>query len=116
MSRPEKTVGCPVEVTLGVISGRWKVMVLHFLLEESMRFNELRRRLPGISQRTLTAQLRELESDGVIHREVYPEIPPRVEYSLTPLGRSLHPILLAMHQWGEEHAELLSEKNADKVG
>jgi len=99
--RADKKVTCPVETTIRIIGGRWKVLVIHHLLEATHRFNELHRLLPGISHRTLTKQLRELEADGVIHRELYPEVPPKVEYSLTPLGRSLHPVLQAMHAWGE---------------
>ncbi|HRP62899.1 MAG TPA: helix-turn-helix domain-containing protein [Phycisphaerales bacterium] len=101
MPRSKKTVSCPVEVTLRVIGGRWKVLALHYLLDDVRRFNELHRLLGGIAPRTLTKLLRELERDGVIHRQVYPEIPPRVEYSLTPLGRSLEPILFSMADWGE---------------
>jgi DNA-binding HxlR family transcriptional regulator len=97
-----KAVSCPVETTLGVIGGQWKVMVLHYLLEGDQRFGELSRSLRGISARTLTKQLRELESDGIIHREVYQQIPPKVEYSLTSAGKKLKPVLVAMHDWGVE--------------
>lgn len=107
MAKTKKTVGCPVESTLRVIAGRWKVLVLHHLLEDTRRFNELHRLLGGISHRTLTKQLRELERDGIVRRKVYPEIPPRVEYSLTPLGKSLEPVLQAMHKWGEGYAHRL---------
>lgn len=84
-----------------MIGGQWKVMVLHFLLDCTMRFGELSRALGGISARTLTKQLRELEADGIIRRDVYQQIPPKVEYSLTPLGRELKSVLHAMHGWGE---------------
>lgn len=97
-----KTVSCPVESTIAAIGGRWKVLVIHHLLEGAQRFGELSRRLGGISARTLTRQLRELEECGVIEREVYQQIPPKVEYSLTPLGRELEPVLSAMHAWGEK--------------
>jgi DNA-binding HxlR family transcriptional regulator len=97
-----KAVTCPVETTLGVIGGRWKVLVLHHLLEGTKRFSELTRALQGVSARTLSKQLRELEADGVIDRRVYPQIPPKVEYSLTASGRKLKPVLLAMHRWGEQ--------------
>ncbi len=97
----KKTVGCPVETTIAAIGGRWKVLVVHHLLEGTQRFGELARLLGGISARTLTRQLRELEDCGVIARHVYSQIPPKVEYSLTPLGRELEPVLSAMHAWGE---------------
>lgn len=104
-----KTVSCPVEVTLRVIAGRWKVLVLYYLFEETKRFNELHRLLGGISHRTLAKQLRELARDGIVHREAYPEVPPRVEYSLTALGRSLEPVLAAMNDWGEAFEHRLPE-------
>jgi DNA-binding HxlR family transcriptional regulator len=94
---------------LRVISGRWKVLVLHYLLAETIRFNELHRKLGGISPRTLAKQLRELERDGILRRKAFAEIPPRVEYSLSPLGKSLEPILRAMHAWGESFAHRLPE-------
>lgn len=104
MAKSRKKVGCPVEITLRVIGAKWKVLVLHYLLEDMRRFNELHRLLSGIAPRTLTKVLRELERDGLVHRRMYPEVPPRVEYSLTPLGRSLEPILLSMAAWGEVYA------------
>ncbi len=96
-------IACPVEATLKVIDGRWKVLILRELFQALKRFSELHRALEGITQKMLTQQLRELERDGVVHREVYPQVPPKVEYSLTPLGRSLKPILDAMHEWGILH-------------
>ena len=96
--------GCPVEATLELFSGKGKGMILYHLLEGTLRFNELKRRVGFISQRMLTKQLRELEQHGLVHREVYPEVPPKVEYSLTETGRSLEPILLALKTWGREHA------------
>lgn len=105
-----KSVGCPVETTLAVIHGRWKVLVIHHLLDGVKRFGELHRALAGISHRTLTQQLRELEAHRLIRRKVYPEVPPRVEYSLTPLGESLHPVLIAMHEWGESYARKVTKK------
>lgn len=96
-----KLVGCPVETTIETIGGRWKVLVIHHLFEGVKRFGELNRLLEGISARTLTRQLRELEEDGIIDRHVHPQAPPKVEYSLTPLGRELEPVLAAMHVWGE---------------
>jgi DNA-binding HxlR family transcriptional regulator len=95
--------GCPIETTLDVIGGKWKGMVLHRLLTGTTRFNELRRAVPKVTQRMLTRQLRELERDGVIRRQVYAEVPPKVEYSLTEFGLSLRPILMAMNAWGERY-------------
>ena len=97
-----KSVSCPVETTIAAIGGRWKVLVIHHLLEGKRRFGELTRLLGGVSARTLTRQLRELEDCGIIDRHVHQQIPPRVEYSLTPLGRELEPVLDAMHAWGEK--------------
>jgi DNA-binding HxlR family transcriptional regulator len=96
---------CPVEVTLDVIGGKWKGMVLYRLLEGTARFNELRRIIPAITQRVLTTQLRELERDGVISRRVYAEVPPRVEYRLTEFGRGLAPLFNLMEQWGKKYRE-----------
>ena len=99
------TTFCPVNTTLSVIGGKWKVLILYHLAEQTQRFNELRRLLPEITQRMLTLQLRELEEDGLIHREVYPVVPPKVEYSLTDFGRTLLPVIGAMHQWGVEYSQ-----------
>jgi len=99
-----KNVGCPTEVTLEMISGRWKAMVIYWLLQGDRRFNQLQRDLSGITHRTLSRQLKELAANGLIERHDFAEIPPRVEYRLTPLGRSLEPVLLAMHDWAVEHA------------
>jgi len=93
--------GCPVEGTLQLIDGKWKGVVLFHLLSGTMRFNELRRQLANCTQRMLTNQLRELEADGLVHREIYPEVPPKVEYSLTPRGRTLEPVIMALKTWGE---------------
>jgi DNA-binding HxlR family transcriptional regulator len=95
--------GCPVEATLDVIGGRWKGVILFHLLGGTRRFGELRKLLPGVTQRMLTLQLRELEADGVVRREVYREVPPKVEYSLTEFGASLEPILVQMRDWGERY-------------
>ena len=96
---------CPVERTLEVIGGRWKVLILRELFQGVHRFGQLHRALHGITQKMLTQQLREMEEDGIIHREVYLQVPPKVEYSLTPLGESLKPIMDSMHQWGVRHLE-----------
>jgi len=97
----ENHYNCPVEATMDVIGGKWKVIIIHHLLDGTKRFSELRRLIPQVTQRMLTSQLRELESDGAVHREVYPQVPPKVEYSLTELGKTLEPVLLVMHDWGE---------------
>ena len=95
---------CGVETTIAVVGGKWKPMILYALLSGPRRFGELTRLIPEITQRILTLQLRELEEDGVIAREVYTQVPAKVEYSLTPLGRTIEPILSFMHQWGEHYA------------
>ena len=93
--------GCPVEYTLSVVGGKWKGAILfHLMRTDTLRFNELRRRLTKITQRMLTLQLRELEEAGLVLRVVYPEVPPRVEYSLTRRGRSLEPVIRALESWG----------------
>ena len=92
---------CPVETTLTLISSKWKVLIVRDLLAGTKRFGELRRSVGNVSQKVLTAQLREMEEDGLVDRKVYPEVPPRVEYSLTELGRSLEPVLSALWTWGE---------------
>lgn len=97
--------GCPVGVTLDVIGGKWKGIILYQLLSGTKRYNELRRLQPAVTQRMLTLQLRELEQDGIVHREVYKQIPPRVDYSLTPFGRTLEPIIVAMKEWGEHYEQ-----------
>lgn len=100
----EISAGCPVEATLNIIGGKWKGIALyHLLVDGTLRFNELKRRVGHVTQRMLTKQLRELEADGLVNRHVYAEVPPRVEYSLTEKGQSLRPILLALRDWGVEH-------------
>ncbi len=94
---------CPVEAALDSIGGKWKPMILFRLLEGTQRFNELRRLMPAVTQRMMTKQLRELEADDLVHREIYPEVPPKVEYSLTELGRTLEPLLKELKSWGEIH-------------
>ena len=100
---------CPVETTLTLIGDKWKVLILRDLMTETKRFGELRRSVGNVSQKVLTAQLRDMEKSGLVHRQVYAEVPPRVEYSLTELGKSLKPILDSMVTWGES-----SKKQCEK--
>jgi DNA-binding HxlR family transcriptional regulator len=93
--------GCAVELTLSVIGGVWKPLILFHLLVGKKRFMELARAIPDVTQRMLTLQLRELETDGLVTRHVFAEVPPRVEYDVTPLGRTLGPLMLALRDWGE---------------
>ncbi len=93
---------CPIEQTLGVIGGVWKVIIVRELLSGTRRYGDLHRTLHGVTHKMFTQQLRDLERDGVVHREVYRQVPPKVEYSLTPLGRRLEPLLKAMQTWGAD--------------
>ena len=103
-----KRYRCYFELTLSVIGGKWKPIILyHLSLADAVRFGELRRGMPDVTERMLTRQLRELEADGLVHREVYREVPPRVEYSLTEMGASLIPILKQMQAWGVEYEDFL---------
>ncbi len=102
MAKRKKETHCAVETTLEVIGGKWKVLVLYYLRDGIKRFNELHRSLAGISHRTLSKQLKELERDGIITRKVYAQIPPRVEYALTRRGVELAPVLEAMDAWGAQ--------------
>ncbi len=100
----ELSTGCAVEACLEVIGGKWKGVILHHLMTHGvMRFNEIHRLKPDLSPRILTAQLRELEKDGVIVRKIYPVVPPKVEYSLSKAGESLKPLIQAMQDWGDQH-------------
>ena len=92
---------CPVETSLACIGGKWKCLIILRLLQRTWRFNELLRSLPGCSQRMLTNQLRELELDEIVHRKIYPQVPPKVEYSLTDIGKKLEPTIKAMCEWGQ---------------
>ena len=103
---------CPVETTLLLISDRWKVLILRDLLTGTKRFGELKRSVGTISQKVLTSNLRSMEADGLLVRQVYPEVPPRVEYTLTELGESLKPVLDAMWDWGEGYQALAKEPEA----
>lgn len=103
MPMEKQLPACPVETTLTLISNKWKVLIVRDLLTGTKRFGELRRSLAGVSQKVLTEQLRQMEEDGLVARTVYAEVPPRVEYALTPLGQSLKPIMDAMLVWGEAY-------------
>jgi DNA-binding HxlR family transcriptional regulator len=103
MAPSKKAVSCPAEITLKIIGGRWRLMILHELYSGVTRFGDLHRSLKGISQKILVQQLRELEKERVINRKVYPQVPPKVEYSLTDKGKALRPIIDAMEQWGVKH-------------
>lgn len=100
---PKTLPTCPVEITLALISNKWKVLIMRDLLSGAKRFGELKKSLDGISQKVLTAQLRQMEESGLLTRTVYPEVPPHVEYTLTALGYSLEPVLDALRLWGEAY-------------
>ena len=97
---PSNLPACPVEVTLLLLSNKWTILILRDLFTGTKRFGELKKSLNGVSQKVLTANLRSLEEKGIIEREVSPEVPPRVEYRLTDLGKTLGPIIKSMHDWG----------------
>ncbi|WP_400218811.1 winged helix-turn-helix transcriptional regulator [Methanomethylophilus alvi] len=101
---------CPVETTLLLIGDKWKVLILRDLMDGTRRFGELRRSVGGISQKVLTEKLRELEADGILTRTAYAEIPPRVEYALTELGSSLHPVLDSLAEWGSGYKAYVAER------
>jgi len=98
---------CPVETTLNIISGKWKGLILYRLLGGKKRFNELKKMMPNITFRTLTLQLRKLEQDGIIKRTVYAEVPPHVDYELTPLGESMRRIIQAIYDWGKDYQKIM---------
>lgn len=100
---------CPVETTLTLIGDKWKVLILRDLMTGTKRFGELKKSVGGVSQKVLTSQLRDMEESSLVNRKVYAEVPPRVEYSLTDLGKSLNPILDAMKCWGEDYKNLIKE-------
>ena len=114
MSDPIKRLPMlPAERALKVISGRWKAIILYHLFDRPQRLSALQRLLPDVSQKVLIQQLREMEEHGIVHREVFRQVPPRVEYSATPLGFSFEPVLLALCEWGRRHAVELDE--ADRL-
>ncbi|MBY3622823.1 helix-turn-helix transcriptional regulator [Acinetobacter sp. CUI P1] len=105
---------CEKELTLSIISGKWKVVILwHLGVEGPLRFNELQKLFPKISHKMLTSQLRDLIEDGIVHREVFPEVPPQVEYSMTELGMTLLPIVEMMYAWGKKRIDQIKLENDD---
>lgn len=103
MKTKEELPECPVATTVQLIGSKWKLLIMRNLLERPWRFNELKANLEGISQKVLTDSLRSMEEDGIVIRTVFPEVPPRVEYSLSELGESMRPILMAMQDWGNNY-------------
>ncbi len=100
----KEKINCPIEYTLNAIGGKWKILIMYYLLNDSIkRYSELKKNVTGISHKMLSQQLKELEKDGLIHREEYHQIPPKVEYSLTDKGLTLLPVLKIMNKWGEEN-------------
>jgi len=104
-------IKCNIEVAMEAIDGKWKILILWYLRDGEKRFNELQKSIYGITQKMLIQKLRELEVDGIVHREVYPVVPPKVEYSLTQYGGTLKPILKQLYYWGEEH----NKRNLNKT-
>ena len=102
-SKSGDCIECPVDATLKVLGGKWKILILFHLNGSSKRFSELRRSIPQITEKMLTQQLKELEADSVVNRKVYPQVPPKVEYSITDYGKTLQPVIKSMCKWGMEH-------------
>ncbi|OHD27796.1 MAG: MarR family transcriptional regulator [Spirochaetes bacterium GWB1_59_5] len=115
MLTKEELPACPVATTVGLIGNKWKLLILRNLLTGTQRFGELRKSLSGISQKVLTDNLRSMEEDGLLTRKIFPEVPPRVEYSLTDLGNSMRPILKAMESWGLGYKETLDSPERKHV-
>lgn len=107
MKRKDELPACPVATTVSLIGGKWKLLIMRNLIARTWRFNELQRDLDGISQKVLTESLRQMEDDGIIIRKEYYTVPPKVEYSLSPLGESMKPIIKAMESWGLEYKSSL---------
>lgn len=110
MLTKDELPACPVATTVQMIGSKWKLLILRNLLQRTYRFNELQKSLEGISQKVLTDSLRSMEADGIIKRTIYPEIPPRVEYSLSELGETMRPIIKAMEEWGTYYKNSCSYK------
>ncbi len=110
----DKKYYCSVELTLQIIGGKWKPIIIFRLGEEGiLRFSEVKRSIPNITQKMLTQQLRELEADGIVHREVYAQVPPKVEYSLTELGKTVMPVMISLCDWGAAYEKQYAENEAD---
>lgn len=109
----ENPLSCPLVKTMSVLGGKWKPIILHMLSSRTMRFGELKKAIPPISQKMLTQQLRELEIDGVVERVIYPEVPPKVEYFLTASGVALMPAIGSLYQWGQMYQSAASKADAD---
>ena len=109
---------CKVDEALGILVGKWKpIILLHLITEGTQRFSELKRLMPAITQKMLTKQLRELEDEDIINRVIYPQVPPKVEYSISEYGKSLQPVLAIMHEWGTGHATHIQKKrNSENIG
>lgn len=110
MTKDEMPI-CPVATTVQIIGSKWKLLIMRNLLARPWRFNELKKDLSGISQKVLTDSLRSMEADGIVTRTVYAEVPPRVEYALSPLGESMRPIIMAMRQWGLDYQEMRQDED-----
>lgn len=109
MIKKENLPECPVATTVQLVGSKWKLLILRDLLTGTKRYNELRRSLPDISQKVLTSTLKSMVEDGIVMRTAYPEVPPRVEYSLSPLGESMRPVISVMEQWGSEYKNNMKE-------
>ena len=111
----KEQANCPAEIAISLLGSKWKLLILRELFKGMRRFGELSRNVPGISQKMLTQQLRQMEEDGLVSRKIYPEVPPRVEYSLTAIGTSLKPVLDAMHKWGAKYMMQSGKPDVCKV-
>lgn len=109
-----KEYRCPVELTIDLLGGKWKAVLMWELSEKTLRFNELTRLFPNATRKMLTQQLKEMERDGLIFRREYPQIPPKVEYSLTDFGRTFMPVLFSMNQWGQDYIATLGDNGASQ--
>jgi len=108
-----KEYTCPVEVSMNLIAGKWKLLIMWHLRNKTRRFGELQKKIPSVTQKMLTQQLREMEADGLVNRKVYPVVPPKVEYTLTPFGESFKPVLNMMLVWGYEYSDKYGDVEYD---